>query len=369
MSWAEIAEHINRNFRNDETEYRTESAYRKIYTNAKRYYEAGVFSSNDEYLVQIQEQKRELERLKIQYRDERRAWQQQNFTSARVEEKLNYLENQLSTQGKINFPEIENISVSSDNDMLVILSDLHIGQTFYSCWGCYDSGIAKSRLAQLLSEIIAIQKLHHSENCFISLQGDLISGNIHKTIQVNNRENVIDQIKTASELVTNFCYQLSSHFSNIYFSSVVGNHSRIDKKDEAIHDERLDDIVAWSVGLSLHYISNFHILDTNLDSGISTFEIRNKLYTAVHGDYDLFAKSGVSNLCMHLGYIPYAVLFGHMHTCAIDEANGVKMIRGGSLAGSGDQYTIEKRLTGKPSQMVCICTEKGVQCYYPVELE
>jgi hypothetical protein len=71
---------------------------------------------------------------------------------------------------------------------------------------------------------------------------------------------------------------------------------------------------------------------------------------------------------MHLGFIPYAITYGHLHTCAIDETNGVKMIRGGSLAGSGDDYTIEKRLSGKPSQMVCICNDKGVVCCYPVEL-
>lgn len=44
------------------------------------------------------------------------------------------------------------------------------------------------------------------------------------------------------------------------------------------------------------------------------------------------------------------------------------MIRGGSLAGSGDDYTIEKRLTGKASQMVCVCDSTGVICYYPIEL-
>ena len=29
---------------------------------------------------------------------------------------------------------------------------------------------------------------------------------------------------------------------------------------------------------------------------------------------------------------------------------------------------VEKRLTGKPSQMVCICTNKGIKAYYPIEL-
>lgn len=55
-------------------------------------------------------------------------------------------------------------------------------------------------------------------------------------------------------------------------------------------------------------------------------------------------------------------------TCAVDETNGIKMIRGGSLAGSGDSYTIEKRLSGKASQMVCVCNKNGVVCYYPIEL-
>ena len=52
-----------------------------------------------------------------------------------------------------------------------------------------------------MNEVIAIQKVHNCENCYISLQGDMISGNIHKTIQVTNRENVIEQIKIASELI------------------------------------------------------------------------------------------------------------------------------------------------------------------------
>ena len=44
------------------------------------------------------------------------------------------------------------------------------------------------------------------------------------------------------------------------------------------------------------------------------------------------------------------------------------MVRGGSLAGSGDAFTIEKRLSGKPSQMVCVCSSAGIEAYYPVEL-
>ncbi len=369
-NWKEITPLVNEElFGEDESQYRDESAYRKAVKYARDFYEAGVFGNNsDEYFKKLQLEKRELERAKIQFRDERNAWTKQNYIDGRVEEKLNLLEKELLSQGKINFDIHENVDIASDNDMLIILSDFHIGQCFKSIWGQYNTDIAKERLNQLLNEVIAIQKMHNSENCYVSLQGDMISGNIHKTIQVTNRENVIEQIRIASELISSFCYEISKVFNNVYISSVAGNHSRMDRKDESLHDERLDDVITWGIELTLKHIENVHILKQNFDSGIAMMRIRDKVYIAVHGDYDRYTNVGVSNLCMHLGLIPYAITFGHMHTCAVDESNGVKMIRSGSLAGSGDDYTIEKRLSGKPSQMVCVCNNKGVVCYYPIEL-
>ena len=368
-NWREITPMVNTElFGDDESQYRDESAYRKACKYARDFKDAGIFNSDEEYLKELQIQKRELERKKIQFRDERNAWQKQNYTDARVEEKLNKLELELTSLGRINFDKHNNVSIDSDNDMLIILSDLHIGQTFDSIFGKYNTDVAKDRLNQLLKEIISIRKLHNSKKCYVSLQGDLISGNIHKSIQVSNRENVIEQIKIATELISSFCYELSLHFETVFMSNVSGNHTRMDRKDDAIHDERLDDIISWAIGLSLKHIDNFHILHRNIDTGIADIQIRGKSYISVHGDYDGFNKSGVQNLCLALGYLPYAITYGHMHVCSVDETNGVKMIRGGSLAGCGDSYTIEKRLTGKPSQMICICTNKGVKAYYPVEL-
>ena len=327
--------------------------------------------NNSSYMNDLAEQRRELERAKIKFRDERNAWQRQNYRDARVETKLDLLEEQLSSIGKVEFENHDTIDVNSDNDILVILSDLHIGQTFSSAWGKYNSNIAKDRLQKYLAEIVKIGKRHNSENCYVSIQGDLISGSIHKSIAITNRENVIEQIKIASELIASFCYDLSKYFKNIYITNVSGNHSRIDKKEDALHDERLDDLIKWAIDILLHHVDNISLYEPdcgNFDNSIALMKIRGKDYINVHGDYDSYTKNGVSNLIMMLGFIPYAITFGHMHTCAVDEFNGIKMIRGGSLAGSGDSYTIEKRLSGKPSQMVCVCNDRGVEAYYTVEL-
>ena len=373
LDWAEINAKYGIEFNSDTSRKGSQpplfgGVFVKEYFDWKRSKEKN--EGNTSYAEDLALQRRELERAKIKFRDERNAWQKQNYIEARVESKLDLLEERLASIGKVEFEKHENVNINSDNDLLVMLSDLHIGQTFSSMWGEYNTRIAKNRLNEYLNEIVKIAKRHGSENCYVSIQGDLISGSIHKSIAITNRENVIEQIKIASELIASFCYELSKHFSNVYVSNVAGNHSRIDKKEDALHDERLDDLIKWAVDILLHQVDN---IDTNgacnIDNGISLMEIRGNRYVNVHGDYDSYTKSGASTLSMMLGFIPYAITFGHMHTCAVDECNGIKMIRGGSLSGSGDSYTIEKRLSGKPSQMVCVCTEKGVEAYYTVELK
>ena len=331
-------------------------------------YEKNSTPNND--VIEIQLAKRELEAAKVQFRDERAAWNRQNTIDARVNQKLDYLESVLKESGeRIYTPSPVEVCVgNSDNDLLVILSDLHIGAAFSSEWGEYNSDIATRRLNQYIREIVKIAERHNSENCFVSIQGDLISGNIHKSIQVTNRENVIDQIKIAANLITDFCFELSNYFKKVTITNVSGNHSRIDKKEDALHSERLDDLIGWIVKNSLSHINKITFKENNLDIGIASIDIRGKEYIAVHGDYDSYSSSGVSNLCMMIHRIPYAILYGHLHHCSVDEVNGVKMVRGGSLAGSGDAFTIEKRLSGKPSQMVCVCSSAGIEAYYPVDL-
>lgn len=365
-SWQGVADILNELLG---TEY-TESKFRKQRQAFDKMFLANQskFSNDKAILDDIAEQRRLLERSKIQFRDERNAWQRQNYTTARVEQKLDYLEDVLEQQGKINFDIPNTVNINSDYDMLVMLSDLHIGQCFSSQFGEYNSDIARERLEKYLAEIAKIQKRHNCENCYVSIQGDLISGNIHKAIAVTNRENVIDQIKLASEMISSFCYELTKIFKCVYMQDCSGNHSRLDRKDDALHSERLDDLIAWNVSMVLSHIPNFKVLNNKLDIGIAKFDIRGKSYLATHGDFDSFSKQGVANLAFMIGFIPYAILCGHRHFPAMSDFSGVKMIQCGSLVGSGDDYTIEQRLTGKASQTVCICNDKGIECYYPIEL-
>lgn len=376
MSWDELADTINKECRESEDEYRTSSAYRKPYSYAKQYYEAGVFSKFDEseYQSKLNDQKRELEKAKVAFRDERNGWNKQNRIEARFEETMDNLARELRDIGKVNFYVADDVKFNDgDNSLVVMLSDLHAGQTFNSHFGQYNTDILRDRLAQLLSKVIEIGKRHESVMVNVVLLGDQISGNIHQTIQVSNRENVIEQIKIASELIASFCTELARYFGYVNVYEVAGNHSRlVSNKELAIHDEYLDTLITWIVKQMTSHIENIKVHDdeyNRIDTGISVFELYGKEYVAVHGDHDVLNKTGVGNLSMMLGKIPYAILNGHNHYPSNTDINGVKVVQGGSMAGSGDDYTIEKRLSGKPNQTVLVCNEDGIDCIYNVELK
>lgn len=305
--------------------------------------------------IELQEKKREIEQLKIQLRDERRSWNKQNYNEARFEEVMNLIDERLDNFSNSNFVLKNKINnESNNNSMIVCLSDLHIGQTFKNYFGEYDTDIAKRRMNDYLNEVIEIGMLNKVDKVYVSLLGDLISNSLHKTIEVSNKENVIDQMKIAIELITSFIYELCKNFNNVYMTSVSGNHSRLQAKDLSQHSERLDAFIAWDVCKSLKYVENFHSLDEcSIDDGIALIDINNKWYAMVHGDFDYSSIKGYASLSNMLGMMPDYIITGHKHYCKYDES--IKFIQSGSLAGSGDDYTIEKRLNGEPSQMVIVC--------------
>ena len=372
-SWKDIIPTLKKQNREEEKDY-DKTEYRKKYQAAKKFYDEIFSQQGDEDFKKEQEEiLREIKKEKIKLRDERTESNRGIRIEARVEDKLDYFEKIIANQGKIDYKplkpaERELIKTKSDNDLVIMLSDLHIGQTFASAWGRYNLEVAKDRMNQYLNKIIEIKDRHNSENCFVTLQGDMISNSIHKTIAITNRENVIEQVISASEIITAFLAELSKIFNNVTVVSVVGNHSRIDKKEDALKDERLDTLIEWYAKSKLENFENIEFIEP-YDNTFNCFVVRNKHYFIVHGDYDKFDMAGVAKLSMMAGYFPYCILFGHRHFPATTEINGIKLIQSGSFPGAGDDHTIELRLSGKPSQTVLVCNEDGIECNYTVELD
>lgn len=257
----------------------------------------------------------------------------------------------------------------SDNDLLVSLNDIHYGANVQNYWNTYNSDICREMMCRYLDRIISIGETHSSENCIVWANGDEISGNIHQSIAVTNKENVIEQIKGVSELIAEFLAELSRHFRNVTFVSVAGNHSRIEQnKDKALVSERLDDLVEWYLGARLQNFENITIGGgEKIDNTMYLIDIRGKTYCGVHGDFD-GSTSKVQSLQTMAGRPLYAVLTGHLHHNKMDEVQGVKTVMAGSFLGM-DDYCVQKRIYGKAEQMVCVCDNSGIRCSYDIPLK
>lgn len=264
--------------------------------------------------------------------------------------------------------EAANTSENSGNDLLVSLNDIHYGAVVDNYWTKYNPDICKEMFNKYLAEIKKIASIHNSENCYVFCNGDAISGNIHYSIAVTNKENVIRQVIGISELISEFLCQLSTVFKEVFFVSVAGNHSRLNpNKDCALASERLDDLVEWYASARLQNVPNVHIgYGEKVDNSMYLLDIRGKTYCGIHGDYDA-SPSNVQSLQTMAQRPVYAILSGHLHHNKTDIVQGIRTIMAGSFLGM-DDFCVQKRIYGSPEQMVCVCDNTGIVCHYDIKL-
>lgn len=153
-SWQAVADILNDLLG---TEY-TESKFRKQRQAFDKMLKANQskFVDTDTQLNEINLKMRELERMKISYRDERRSWNRQNYLDERFNEVMDIMIERLDNFSKTDFKINHSVVSTGNNSMIVCLSDLHIGQTFSSFFGEFNSEIAKERLEKYLNEVIDI---------------------------------------------------------------------------------------------------------------------------------------------------------------------------------------------------------------------
>ena len=334
----------------------------------------------DEDTLSLLDAKRiELQKERQKFFDQRNAYSKLLRERSRQEE-LNEILTEAVKSGNLPQLNYQRVEIEpSDNDLLISLNDIHYGANVQNYWNTYNSDICREMMCRYLDRIISIGETHNSENCIVWANGDEISGNIHQSIAVTNKENVIEQIKGVSELIAEFLAELSKHFRQVIFVSVSGNHSRIDpNKDRALTSERLDDLVEWYLSARLQNFENVIIgtpdihttaaaNSVKVDETMYLIDIRGKTYCGVHGDFDGSAGK-VQALQTMAGKPLYAVLSGHLHHNKTDEVQGVKTIMAGSFLGM-DDYCVQKRIFGKAEQMVCVCDESGIRCSYDIPLK
>ena len=348
----------------------TESKWRKQYQAFIKMFNANQTQLGDEkYLDEIAIQKFELQKAKYKFFDERNALNKMLRDRARQEE-LNEIITDAVNKG--NLPEFKNRKnyqcVHENNDMFVSLNDIHYGATISNAWNEYNSDIAFDRMEKYAFDIVELQGKTKSQNCIVWCNGDEISGAIHKTIQITNKENVIEQITGVSELISRFLVTLAGSFEKVIFCSVAGNHSRLDSKKDALKGERADDLIEWYLRARLQTFDNIDFDScVKIDDTFYKINARGKTFIGCHGDYDNNMNK-ILVLEKMLNEPVYGILTAHLHHNKFDNNQGIYLFMGGSFQGM-DDYCVEKRILGKAEQLAFTLTENGISGIYPIVLQ
>lgn len=371
-TWDDVKDILNEILGNDYGE----STYRKKYNAFQKMFEANraKFEDAESRLEELEDKRRAFEREKIKFQDERNAWQRQNREMARVEAKLEHLEELISStspyKGICRFTPDKKPSDETE-DILICLSDIHFGlDTGRTFFGEYDPDICEKSFNDYLTAIKEIVDNHKIENANIAILGDNVNGIIHYTTILENGENAVEQIQRVSELISDFIFKVSLMVpGKTYVNDVGGNHSRLGKKNEVLRNERSDSLVIWYAKARLKDNKNVIFLDhCKYDPTIGYMNIHGLQFLLCHGDYDSADQSGIQKLVMMIGEVPYGIVMGHKHSTSYSEISGVKMIQSGTFSGSGSNYCIEHRLVGAPSQAVAVVNDSGIKAFYPVQL-
>lgn len=369
MDWDEIADIVNTEFRNDESEYRSEAAYRKPYQQAKRFFSCGVFKQYDDggYIKELTEAKHELRKEKQKMFDERAELNRKLRAVARDEELLEIIENKIKTVKPLELKYQRKEFIESDNDIILHLTDIHAGIDINHWYNTFNTDVLKERLANYLDQLFEIQERHQSGNCYIVI-GEIISGLIHETLRIENNENVIEQFIIVSSLISDAISEIALNFNNVHVYITPGNHSRVvQNKDNALRGENFDILLPHYLKASLQNYKNVEIHDNVKDCDVAMFSVRNTKVMAVHGDKDA-PENVVQRFTMVFGVKPDVVLLGHRHTNALTTVYDTKVIQSGCVSGS-DNYCLDRRLKNRAEQTISIINDDGLLCIYDVKID
>lgn len=365
-TWQDVADLLNEQLNQ---EY-TESKYRKQYQEMSKIVtiKPQITCDESELLEEIKEQRRLLEKAKIQMRDERNEVSRLYRENARRESFSDMIKRCIEGYEPAGFTCFRFDASNSDTtEMIVPISDLHFGVNINNMYNTYNKDIASDRLSRYLGKVLEIARRHNTENVSVVLLGDQISGLIHTSLRLENNENVIKQTMDAAELISNYIYTMSPHFKRVAVYSVSGNHSRL-QPEKALNQkgEDLDKFIPFYVKAKLQNCDNVTVYDNTIDESIASFVCKNMLVYAVHGDRDSIGNV-VQKLTMMTGSKPDIVYMGHLHTNQYMTVYDTKVIQSGCISGS-DSYCMDNRLRSKPEQAVSVIGDNGLECVYDVTI-
>lgn len=327
-------------------------------------------SDEEEILERIRLEKKEFEKEKKRFQDQRREYNKLRDYEARYEHLKNEFIREIRESDNIqldfNSSPIE--YDTSGKDGVLLLSDWHIGLNVENYWNKYNINELYKRIEKLVDKTIEYGKFHKINTLHVFGLGDFTHGLIHISARVASDEDVVSQTKIASEILAQMLAKFSNTFNNVEFYIVTGNHGRVSpSKEESINKENFEEFIMWYLKAKLSKFANIKLHENTYDDDIIVTNILGHICLGVHGDRDKISNVA-QNLSLMLKVVPEYIFTADKHHLEENEINGVEVIINRSLSGV-DEYAKNIRKTSYAGQTFMIFDrEEGRQCTYNIKL-
>ena len=194
-----------------------------------------------------------------------------------------------------------------------------------------------------------------------------MSGIIHTTTRIENRENIVQQVIKVSEALSQMLTELSK-FVEIYYYDVTDNHGRVfPNKDDWENEDNFSLFVRWYLDARFKDNEYIHIMQNTYSNEIGVVEIFGRNYAFTHGHRDKISNI-VQNLSLMTKKFYDAIFMAHCHHYEANEIHGTYVYMNGTLSGT-DMYANNERKTSNPSQNLFILNSNdGIECQYLIKL-
>ena len=310
-------------------------------------------------LEEIELEKIELQKQQMKMRDQRRLMNTELRKMARLEHLEDFLKNTTEEFEPIKLKDIKKDVTNNEKELLVGLSDWHIGMSINSKFNTFNKEIAINRLSKLQQKTMDKVVKENIQTVHIANLGDLIHGLIHVSARVSAEENTIEQVITAANMVKEFIKPFLDLGIQVEYYNICGNHSRIvaNKSESGGEEESFEKLILTIVDTAFSQYKNYN--STGSEFGMIEVNIKNEKIVLAHGHLDK-GNGIVNKLPQMLGYPPTLVFTGHFHSELLKDYGITTHIISGALCGS-DDYATNLRLAGKPSQKILIITDDGIE--------
>ena len=211
----------------------------EYYYKLKRMKEKVDEEIEDKRIKEINNKVLQLEKEKIKLKDQRNDLNAIKRTIARTEHLIECMEDKIDELGKIK-PLLGKEVIKPINNTvgIAMISDIHLGVGVDNELSQYNPEICKEKMSYYIDEVIRYGEYNNISELYVIGLGDYVTGIIRSTNRLEARLNVVQQVMTVSELLSEAIGRLSEHFI-CKVGLVQGNHDeiRLGDKDNTLIEE------------------------------------------------------------------------------------------------------------------------------------